>query len=181
MGSATIKYVFSPVQWNNNSLYLMLGFPGLNKVTLTKHLVSLGSRKDSVLTCFCSWSWADGKRRDTKGTKLSKGRRDVFHRGQKNSKRIEKFLCHVMDKAGQTAILHISRWPSPGPTGRKSVTHRGRQCSVLPPDGSIEPLPFSPLGSIAASASWATQCDAPKNWVHSSGTGIPPDSLYCGI
>lgn len=135
-----IKCVSSSVKWDNNYPYPCGFFTGLNKIIFTKNLVSLVSRKDSNLVVLILVPWTDGKRRHgTKGKKLSKGRRDIFHKGEKNAKRIEKFRWHVMNKIGQTSSF--AHWRVVQLRAVESMTHRERQCSMLPLDGSIEPLP----------------------------------------
>ena len=74
--------------------------------------------------------------------------RDIIHRGEKHAKRIKKFVLGIVDQQAKSPSLLVSWWTSPGPVESDSSV---RQSSSSPPDGSIDQLPFSPLGSIAAS------------------------------
>lgn len=103
MGSAIIKYVLFSIKCLNNYLYAMCFFPGLNNIIFTEHLELLGARTDTInVSCSYSCSWTDGKRRDsTKGIKLSEGRRDIVHRGENNTKRVEMYLWYIVDKQAE--------------------------------------------------------------------------------
>lgn len=76
-----------------------------------------------------------------------------FHKGKKNTRRIEKFLRHIMDKQAKLPDFCTSvGGPAKGSGAVESRTHWRSQYSNPPADGSIEPLRFSPSGSIAVSS-----------------------------
>ena len=64
----------------------------------------------------------NGERRDSaKGTKVSKGRRNLLHKGEKNTRRIETLLWYIMDQQAKLPDFYTwgCGWASQGLKGRQ--------------------------------------------------------------
>lgn len=89
-----------------------------------------------------------------------------------HQKKRETPVAHNEQTIQTSQFFSLVHRGQPRAHGLETRTYWGRQCSSIPPDGSMEPLLFSSFGSIAASSRWTPQ--GSKELVHSNGNSKCP-------